>query len=248
MYLQAIYLDYATDSSCLSYARALATLLRAELIVGYAPPHGGCMTDEEVETARVRILDAVSDGASGDQSFCVRIARHGSIGWPTVGGIIVSNHCERHPTLPLWRPSSETTIRNAKAPILIPFGNKPELERGYLWGVSLAYRIKVSVVFYHTTWPRDGVTSERGEEHWHSGAEEVARRAEKGDRERGVASEPIVERAGSVREGVHQMALYRRASCIVAQQDANVISGGYHDELIRYGHLVPLVLLPKGGV
>lgn len=247
MNIQAVFIDYATDSASLPYASALAALLQAELVVGYAPPKGGGMTEKETETMRIRILKDVSSGISGDGAVCIRIARHGDVSWPKVGAIVVSNHLESHPSLPLWRPASEAAIRNTGAPILIPFGNKPEFEYGYLWGVALACRIDVPAIFYHTTWPRDGVVSACGRDHWHAGAEEVARCAEEYARERGVASEIVVERAANVREGVHQMALYRRALCIVAQQDRNVIAGGYHDELMRYGHLAPLVILPKGG-
>ena len=204
------------------------------------------MTGLEVRVARVRISNEVSGKlVNPNARLSVRVAEQDSVDWPEAGTIIVSNHLQHHERFPVWRPAAETSIRNAKAPILIPFGNKPELEVGYLWGVSLARRIGVPVIFYHTTWTKDRVASSRGEDHWHVGAEEVARRAEACAREQDVPSETVVERAASVREGIHQMALYRCASCIVAQQDANVIAGGYHDELIRYGHLVPLVILPK---
>lgn len=249
MYLQSIYLDYATDRACISYARSLAALLQAKLVVGYAPPSGRRMTNEDAETVSIRIHNdpALKEMRDPDQSLSVWVAQRGDTEVPDEGAIIVSNSLENHPRFPVWRPSAETTVRNTTAPVLIPFGNKPEFEYGYLWGVALACRIDVPAIFYHTTWPRDGVVSACGRDHWHAGAEEVARRAEEYAREMGVASEIVVERAANVREGVHQMALYRRALCIVAQQDRNVIAGGYHDELMRYGHLAPLVILPKGG-
>lgn len=246
MNVQKVCLDYGTDAACVSYAGALAALLRAELIVGYAPQEGGRMTGLEARITRIRISHEVSEElVNPNAHLTVQVVLQGSIEWPETEAIIVSNHLQQHVRLPVWRPAAERSVRDVKAPVLIPFGNKPELELGYLWGVELARRIGVSAIFYHTTWPKDRVTSLRGVDHWHAGAEEVARRAETYAREQGVPSETIVEQAASVREGIHQMALYRCVSCIVAQQDANVISGGYHDELIRYGHLVPLVILPK---
>jgi len=249
MNVHTVGLDYGTDAACVPYAGALTALLHTELIVGYASQEGGRLSGLEARIARVRISNEVSERvASLNTHLSVRVVEQGSIDWSEPGMVIVSNHLQSHARCPVWRPAAETSVRNTKGPILIPFGNKPELEVGYLWGVSLARRIGVSVIFYHTTWPKDQVASLRGEDHWHSGAEAVAHRAETCAREQGVPSETIVERAASVREGIHQMALYRCVSCIVAQQDANVISGGYHDELIRYGHLVPLVILPKRSV
>lgn len=220
----------------------------ARLIVVYSPPKGGRMTDREAEKAKERILSDVCERSPGSvKSADIRIM-HGDIEWPWGETILVSNHLQNHERIPVWRPASEAAVRNAKAPIFVPFGNKPELECGYIWGVRLAQSIRTRVIFYHATWPRDGVTSENGKDHWHAGAEEVARRAERYAEEMGVPSETVVERAPSIREGVHQAALSRCALCIVAQQDINVIAGGYHDELVRYGHLVPLIILPKGGL
>ena len=249
MDIKGVSLDYATDSACLSYACALAIRLGVELIVRYTPPNGTTMKEPEVNVTEDRIRSEILSGHGKSLSALdVRVLRQGDIKWPMFGMLLVANSLTSHSWFPVWRPSAEVGVRNKNAPVLIPFGNKPKLEHGYRFGVVLARDLNVPAVFYHTTWPKDGVVSEDPKDHWHDGAEEVARQAESYAQEMGVPHEVVVEIAPNVREGVHRAALLRSAMAIVVQQDANVIAGGYHDELIRYGHLVPLVILPRGGV
>jgi nucleotide-binding universal stress UspA family protein len=246
MSVKRVCLDYGVDAHHVSLAASLARRLRALLDVRYAPPlktvlEEGVADDTQERIARTMAALAERRGLEVN----VYAQRRGPLKWSASDALIVSNVLAEHPQLPVLRPTHMSILPESDAPVLVPFGNKPDLEHGYRWGLPFAKALGCPVVLWHATWKRPGVRSNDAREHWHEGARAVAEEAQTYAQELGVTTELIVATPPNVVLSMHEAALLRGAVCIVVQQDENVIAGGYDEQLIDLRHEVPVVVLPK---
>ena len=129
--------------------------------------------------------------------------------------------------------------------ICLPFGNGDSALGGAEQTLGFAARLKLPVLFYHTTWRESGLPeSAPPEAHMVIGARLVQRTLERAADAAGVAHRTVVETAATIVEGVCRAALTEGCSLISLTRGRHVGRGSYVDGVMTRT-TVPLFLTGK---
>lgn len=131
-------------------------------------------------------------------------------------------------------PNGQKTLR-ARGPgeICLPFSNGDSAMDGIAQTLGLAARLALPVLFYHTTWRKDGLPdTAEPEAHMVDGARDVRRALEAAAATAGVDHRTVVETATSIVEGVCRAALNERCTLIALTRSRYVGRGSYVDDIV----------------
>lgn len=114
--------------------------------------------------------------------------------------------------------------------ICLPFGNGDSALEGAEQALGFAARLRLPVLFYHTTWRESGLPeTARPEAHMVIGARLVQRTLEKAADAAGVPHRTVIETAATIVEGVCRVALNEGCSMISLTRGRHVGRGSTVD-------------------
>ncbi len=125
--------------------------------------------------------------------------------------------------------------------IFIPFGKGGAGQRAARYGLALAKVLEMPVVFYHTTYPREGTVSTDPAMHVCSEAIDVRKYIEELAKAKTVRFTTVIEMAPTVEGGIVLSALNHNAALIVMSSGRQVLLGSYVDQVSKLGP-VPLLV------
>lgn len=119
--------------------------------------------------------------------------------------------------------------------ICLPFGNGDSALDGLGATLKLARKLKLPMLFYHTTWRESGLPETASPEaHMIEGAKATQRKLEAAADAAGVAHRAVIETAASIAEGICRVALNERCAMIALTRGRHVGRGSYvNDVLVR---------------
>lgn len=205
------YRQTPSGLSFLSYAASLAELLSSEHLHVYAAGAQGfdpssCQLSA-IEQERIR-------EAAGDATGLRRNRIIVTGGQYPDGAIVVDSSPVSGRNAFHWlNPGHETGVNRLgrKGPILIPFGNKDTGIRAARFGVCLAEKLGVSVLFYHTTWIDRSVDSGLAEDHMCFAAQGVFAAVKQLAIDSAVPFDCVIEAADDVAQGIARSAILKHS-------------------------------------
>jgi nucleotide-binding universal stress UspA family protein len=142
-------------------------------------------------------------------------------------------------------PSREKTILGrGRGPLLVPFGDSHTALPAANIAIMLGKLLALPVVFYHTTWADETVTSQVPADHMCEGAKEVAVLLRQNATNAGIEFSFVIETADDVAEGILQCALRQSARLIVMPRSAKTTIGCYVNQALAKTP-VPLLAVPS---
>jgi nucleotide-binding universal stress UspA family protein len=145
-------------------------------------------------------------------------------------------------------PSREKTILGrGKGPLLVPFGDSCTALPAANIAIMLGKMLALPVVFYHTTWVDEKVSSQAPEDHMCAGAKEIAELLKQNATRAGVDFSFAIETADDVAEGILQCALRRSVRLIVMPRSAKTTIGCYVNQALAKTPVPLLAVAAKPG-
>lgn len=140
-------------------------------------------------------------------------------------------------------PAGERSVfRGPQGPVFIPLGNGDSGLAAASRGCALAKRLGAPVLFWHTTWTKDGEQSTDARNHVCPGAQRVILEAEKLARGVGVDLRPTaIERSDMVVTGIIRASLRVGASLVVMAEGKDKLFGRYVDRVRARNCPTPLL-------
>lgn len=197
--------------SFLSYAASLAELLSSEHLHVYAAGVQGADPSacQLSLIEQQRILEATCDATDLSRNRVIVAGGQYPDGAIVVDSSPVSGRNAFH----CLNPGHETAVNRLgrKGPILIPFGNKDTGIRAARFGICLAEKLGVSVLFYHTTWMDRSVESGSAEDHMCFAAQEVFAAVKQLAVNSSVPFDCLIEAADDVAQGIARCAILKHS-------------------------------------
>lgn len=139
--------------------------------------------------------------------------------------------CRRaHVLLPF---DERTVFGRGKGGILLPFSDGSSGPDAFPVALHLAKQLGVPLIAYHTTWPEDGESSSRPEDHMCEGARLVQEDIAHAVEGTGVELQFAIELAEEVVAGIVRAALIHRASMIVMARGGKTLVGCYVERTLQ---------------
>lgn len=118
-------------------------------------------------------------------------------------------------------------------PALVPFGDRGSAVHAMAYGMPILRGCGFEeIVFYHTTWPADGVASQNPEDHMNEAARMVLAHLRDLADLASVRHRTVVEMADSIPGGIQRAALRNRCRIVVTARDPERFGRTYVDEMI----------------
>ncbi len=215
------YQETLDGATLLAYAGALVARLGTGKLLLYAAPPPVLLPDASEpagQTDRERIIAAAAraTGLAADKIDLRSMDQRG-IGYTSLpeGALAVWSGSPRVcSNVSVLNPFNETAIARGQSegPLLIPFGNKLAGTWVASYGIELARQMRLSVLFYHTTWVEKEEPSEDPQSHMCAGAKSVLQALTELANSAGVDSEAVVETAEDVAQGIVRCAIRKRTA------------------------------------
>lgn len=197
------------------------------------------------DEAICRVKTAIEESGMGDPFISYRL-HHGDLSnfVTSSGQIIVRNdfigRCEDVSQIV---PFGETNVcGRGEGEVMIPFGSGESGKESAKIGLSLARKLGLGVVFWHTTWKNRKVLSPEPEEHMVIEAKNVLSEIQKRADDTKVKHRYVIETADDVVEGIIRFALKEHAVMIVMSRGRNTGMGRYGERLIERRSPVPVLI------
>lgn len=240
------------DRRCLTYAADLAALLNGYL-------HAWLPPDEGVE----RLMEgAVPSAFDTEQRLVARrlggivapevryVVRHGNISKEAVGtgGIAVGPRGGRLTDVVSVVPmNEEQPLRRGRGPICVPFGKGESAVRACEAALTLASKLKLDIVFYHTTWKDERLPEDAGPEaHMLPEALGILRALSRRAEAHRIRTETVIETAPTVVGGILAFALERGCSFIAMARGPEIGRGSHVDQALERS-VIPLIVAADAG-
>jgi nucleotide-binding universal stress UspA family protein len=147
----------------------------------------------------------------------------------------------------LYPSREKTLLARGKGPLLVPFGDSNTALPAANIAIMLGKTLSVPVVFYHTTWVDEAVTSRAPEDHMCQGAREIAELLKQNATKAGIEFSFAIETADDVAEGILQCALRRSVRLIVMPRSAKTTIGCYVNQALAKTPVPLLAVASKPG-
>lgn len=149
--------------------------------------------------------------------------------------VLVGNTRRKMPRhLSVVVPADETNIEaRGSGKLCIPLGSGASGRAAIALGIPLAKKLGLlPVIFYHTTWRNEVITSPDPKEHLCTAARTLLAVAESKAREKNVVCRTIIETAPDVAEGIVRAALREHATIIFMTRSLTTGRGSYVDRVL----------------
>jgi len=180
----------------------------------------------------------------------VEVVDWDNLSYPSGDVVVVGQEfqCRRTPPgTSMLVPFYERTLAASGGPLVFPFGNRDTGLRAARLGLRIAGAMNREAVFYHTTWPRAGVSSTEPREHLCPGAVDVCAKLEALAAGSGVKHRTVLEMAPDVTKGILDCAGRELAGLIVVaygrwKGGTGGGSGSYVDRILHRTAIPTLIV------
>lgn len=228
-----------------TFAISLATQMNVPLDVflsrpsfdhsGMFPEPSASIRQAELEVERRRILSRFTAPR-------LEVELRGRVLGDPRDTIFVSNEVDERSPLTQLRPFDECRVNVVYGrTVLVSFGHDWLNSRAADKGIQLAKKLGLTVTFYHTTYPREGVIADDAWHHMDGGAQDMLGRLLRQAHREDVRAISVTETAEEVATGIVHAALDHDASLIVMAYGRKVLKGSYVDQVASLGP-VPLLV------
>ena len=127
---------------------------------------------------------------------------------------------------------NETSVfGHGEGPVMIPFGSGSTAVQVLRAAIDVIKSLGQSVIFYHTTWSEDAVSSDSPKDHMCPSAQDILLQLHALAAEHEIVSEEIIECASVVDGGIVSSALQHNVALLVMGYAGNVGRGSYVDQV-----------------
>ncbi len=203
-----------------------------------------------VRTALVERLSAlvaeVTKLAYGDQ-FTINTYEVGKEAVIAPDSILVDQAAKHHSRDAIVLASyDETAVRGrlGTGPIFVPFGDETAGMHAAHFGLPMAKKLGLPVVYYHTTWKDEDTTSDNPADHMCAAARRIQSELTRMATAHGVEHRFVIECADDVVEGMLQCAMRERAALIVLARGARTGIGSYVTQSLAQSP-IPCLVAPR---
>lgn len=205
-----------------------------------------------VRTALVERLSAlvaeVTKLAFGDQ-FTINTYEVGNYKEGTIApdSILVDQAAKHHSRDAIVLASYDETAvrgRQGNGPIFVPFGDETAGMHAAHFGLPIAKKLGLPVVYYHTTWKDEDTISDNPADHMCAAARRIQSELARMATAHGVEHRFVIECADDVVEGMLQCAMRERAALIVLARGARTGIGSYVTQSLAQSP-IPCLVAPR---
>lgn len=196
---------------------------------------------------RMGVLVANATGLALTTHFNINTYEAGKVAAIAPDSILVDQAAKHHKRDAIVLASyDETSVcgRQGDGVVFVPFGDETSGMHAAHFGLPLAKKLGLSVVYYHTTWKDEKTISEDPADHMCAAARGIAGELTRMARSHGVEHRFVIECADDVVEGMLQSAMRERAALIVLARGARTGIGSYVMQSLTQSP-IPCLVAPR---